>query len=216
MFGTKRFSGLAMVFALGLAVVLTSCGDGTGLGPNEGGVRFVLSSGASGALTGAQAAPEASSLDGCDGDCRDGDHPRLLAAEVTFASILARNLDGVLVNVDMALPDTVDLIPIRESKEITLPAGVLPPATYDQIVVVMTEVSVMIPDSTVITITPPGGGWTVIVPVCRFEVADGATTTVGLKLDVLRAFTWRDGHHHFRPGFSCEAPPPSDGTGGGG
>jgi len=214
---TKRyFTSLAAVFALGLSVVLTSCGDGTGLGPNEGGVRFVLSSGASGAVAGAQAAPEASSLDGCDGDCRDGDHPRLLAANVTFASVLARNLDGVLVNVDMDLPATVDLIAIRESKEITLPAGVLPPATYDQIVVVMTEVSVMIPDGTVITITPPGGGWTAIVPVCRFEVTDGAITTVGLKLDVLRAFTWRDGHHHFQPGFACEAPPPSDGTGEGG
>jgi hypothetical protein len=90
---------------------------------------------------------------------------------------------------------------------------VLPPATYDQIVVVMTQVEVMTRDSTVIAITPPGGGWTAIVPVCRFDVADGATTTVGLRFDVLRAFSWRDGRHEFKPGFSCEAPP-SDGTGG--
>ena len=208
--------GVATLLAVGLAAVLASCGDGSNaLGPNEGGVRFVLSSGASGALAGAQAAPEASSLDGCDGDCRDGDHPRLLAANVTFASFLARNLDGVLVNVEMDLPATVDLMAVRDSSGVTLPPGVLPPATYDQIVVVMTEVEVMIPDSTVITVTPPGGGWTAIVPVCRFEVVDGATTSVALKLDVLRAFTWRDGHHHFQPGFSCEGTP-SDGGGEGG
>ncbi len=216
MLSPKRLSGLVAVLAVALTAALVGCGDGgAALGPNEGGVRFVLSSGAGGAVAGAQASPAASSLDGCDGDCRDGDHPRLLAANVTFASLLARNLDGVLVNVEMELPTTVDLIPIRESKEITLPAGVLPPATYDQIVVVMTQVEVMTPDETVITVTPPGGGWTAIVPVCRFEVVDGATTTVGLKLDVLRAFTWRDGRHHFQPSFSCDAGS-SDGGGEGG
>lgn len=211
MLKARRFSGLATVFAVGLTLGLTSCGDGgTALGPDAGGVRFVLSSDASGAPAG----PAFSSFDGCDDDCGDGDRPALLAANVTFSSILARDLDGVLVNVDMELPATVDLIPLRESREITLPVGVLPPATYDQIVVVMTQVEVMTPDSTVIAITPPGGGWTAIVPVCRFEVADGATTTVGLRFDFLRAFSWRDGRHQFKPGFSCE-PPPSDGTGGG-
>ena len=134
---------------------------------------------------------------------------------MTFSSILARNLDGVLVNVDMELPTTVDLMTLGGGREITLPAGILPPATYDQIVVVMTEVQVVTPDGTTITVTPPGGGWTAIVPVCQFEVVDGATTTVGLKLDVLRAFTWRDGRHHFEPGFSCQGAP-SDGGGEGG
>jgi hypothetical protein len=214
MLSARRFSDLATVFAVGLALGLTSCGDGGNvLGPNEGGVQFVLSSDASGALAGAEAAPAFSALDGCDDDCRDGDRPALLAANVTFSSILARNLDGVLVNVDMELPATVDLMPLRETKEIQLPVGVLPPATYDQIVVVMTQVEVMTRDSTVIAITPPGGGWTAIVPVCRFDVADGATTTVGLRFDFLRAVSWRDGHHEFKPGFSCGAPP-SDGTGG--
>jgi hypothetical protein len=205
MFGTKRLSGLATVLALGLAVVLTSCGDGTGLGPNEGGVRFVLSSPASGALAGAQAAPEASSLDGCDGDCRDGDHPRLLAANVTFASILARNLDGVLVNVDMELPATVDVLALRESKEVSLPAGVLPPATYDQLVLVMTQVDVVTLDGTGVSITPPGGGWTAIVPVCPFDVVDGETTSVGLRFLGGQAFSWRDGRHQFSPRFECDA-----------
>ncbi|MBE0594070.1 MAG: DUF4382 domain-containing protein [Gemmatimonadales bacterium] len=219
MFSSKWSGRVATLFAVGLAVVLVSCGDGSNaLGPNEGGVRFVLSSPA-GAVAAPVAQAPGASLDGgpgwCDRDCHDGDHPMLQGANVTFSSILARNLDGVLVNVEMELPVTVDLVALRDTNEVTLPAGVLPPATYDQIVVVMTEVQVVTLDSTVITIAPPGGGWTAIVPVCRFDVADGATTTVGLKFDVARAFLWRNGRHHFEPGFSCEGAP-SDGTGEGG
>ena len=100
---------------------------------------------------------------------------------------------------------TVDVVALRDSNNVTLPAGILPPDTYDQIVVVMTEVQVVTPDSTVITVNPPGGGWTAIVPVCRFDVVDGATTQVGLKFDAFRAFTWRTGGYRFQPGFSCDS-----------
>jgi len=94
---------------------------------------------------------------------------------------------------------------LDSTKEVTLPAGVLPPATYDQIVVVMTQVEVVLLDGTGIAITPPGGGWTAIVPVCPFAVADGETTTVGIKFDIGKAFSWRDSRYHFKPHFSCEA-----------
>jgi hypothetical protein len=204
MLGTKRLGGLATVLAVAFTAVAVGCGDGNALGPNEGGVQFVLSSPASATLAGAQASPGAS-MDGCWGDCHDGDHPMLQAANVTFSSILARNLSGVLVNVTMDLPTTVDVVALRDSNNVTLPAGILPPDTYDQIVVVMTEVQVVTPDSTVITVNPPGGGWTAVVPVCRFDVVDGATTQVGLKFDAFRAFTWRTGGYRFQPGFSCDS-----------
>jgi len=132
------------------------------------------------------------------------DRPFFASANVTFSSILARNLDGVLVDVVMELPTTVDVMLVDRGREVILPDGVLPPATYDQIVVVMTQVEGVTEDGTTVTITPPGGGWTAIVPVCPFVVEGGATTVVGLKLEVRRSFHWRDNRFHFQPRFVCE------------
>jgi hypothetical protein len=106
----------------------------------------------------------------------------------------------------MDLPATVDVVRMEGGRTIVLPDGDLPPATYDQIVVVMTEVSAMTRDGTTVTITPPGGGWTAIVPICPFEVGDGATTVVGLELNLRNAFKWRGNRFHFEPRFRCEAP----------
>jgi hypothetical protein len=198
MLTTKRLGSVATLLAVGITLLAAGCGDGGGaLGPDEGRVQFVLSSGAtaSGLLL--------SDGDG-DGD-RDGDGRQWFqSASVTFSSFLARNLDGVLVNVDMELPATVDVLALRESQEVSLPAGVLPPATYDQLVVVMTQVEVVTHDGTGITITPPGGGWTAIVPVCQFEVVDGGTTSVDLRFMGGRAFGWRNGGYHFKPHFECD------------
>ncbi|MDA0329394.1 MAG: hypothetical protein O2958_10335 [Gemmatimonadetes bacterium] len=66
-------------------------------------------------------------------------------------------------------------------------------------------------DATTITISPPGGGWTAIVPICPFVVEDGATTVVGLTLSVRRAFSWRDNRFHFQPRFECEQEDPDEG-----
>lgn len=196
MLTTKRLGSAATLLAVGIPLFLAGCGDGSGgLGPDEGRVQFVLSSGAtaSGPL-----------LSDGDGD-RDGDGRQWFqSASVTFSSFLARNLDGVLVNVDMELPATVDVLALRESQNVSLPAGVLPPATYDQLVVVMTQVEVVTHDGTGIAITPPGGGWTAIVPVCPFEVVDGATTSVDLRFMGGRAFSSRNGGYHFKPHFECD------------
>jgi hypothetical protein len=112
----------------------------------------------------------------------------------------------------MELPAMVDVVAMEEGgRTVTLPDGTLPPATYDQIVVVMTHVEGVLWDGTIITITPPGGGWTAIVPVCPFEVADGSTAIVGLMLPVRTAFAWGEGRFRFEPRFRsrvrCEPPP---------
>jgi hypothetical protein len=194
-----------MVLAVGLVLVAEGCGNGDGvLGVNEGRVQFLLSSDAEAAV------PNAASPDGpvaTDGDHGRGYHEFFQSANVTFASILARNLDGVLENVtfeDPPLPFTVDVVSMDGGKEIMLPDGELLAATYDQLVVVMTEVEGVTLDGTTITMTPPGGGWTAIVPMCQFVVGDGGTTTVSLKFMLNQAFSWRNSRYHFQPRFVCE------------
>ncbi len=123
---------------------------------------------------------------------------------MTLSSILARNLDGMLVHVTMDLPVTVDVLSMEGRTEVVLLDAILPPATYDQVVVVMTQVEVVTHDGTTIRITPPGGGWTAITPNCPFVVEEGATTTVGLKFMLNHAFRLRNNRFHFQPRFVCE------------
>ncbi len=126
-------------------------------------------------------------------DDDDDDHHRVgtwgfQTATVTLSSILARTLDGELVNLDVDLPVTVDVVKIDDGKQIQLPDGFLPADTYDQIVVVMTAVQGTLRDGTIVTIEPPGGGWTAVIPTCPLEVTDATTTTVGLALNVRNSF----------------------------
>lgn len=200
-----RVNSLGPALAAALLVGIAGCGDT--LGVEGGSVRFVLSSSpettaiVDGSQQSAVAAPDLS--EGPDeGFGRFNRY--FVSANVTFSSILARNLDGVLVDVNIELPATVDVMTMEGGREITLPDGDLPPATYDQIVVVMTEVEGVTHDGTTVAITPPGGGWTAIVPICPFTVEDGATAVVGLELSVQRSFMWRGNRFHFEPRFKCE------------
>jgi len=196
---------LGLGLAVALVVGTTGCGDT--LGVEGGSVRFVLSSSpdlesvVDGTQPASVAAPALSESE------REG-HGRFKAqfvsANVTFSSILARNLDGELVDVNLELPATVDVLTMEGGREITLPDGELPPATYDQIDVVMTQVEGVTRDGTTVAITPPGGGWTAIIPICPFVVEDGATAVVGLQLSVKRSFFWRNDRFHFQPRFECE------------
>jgi len=116
-----------------------------------------------------------------------------------------------LIDAGMDLPATVDIVAMEErGRAVTLPDGELPLGTYDQIVVVMTEVEGELHDGTTITITPPGGGWTAIVPVCPFDIEDGGTEIVGLVLPVRSAFAWGEGRLRFTPRFrsrlECDGP----------
>jgi hypothetical protein len=195
-----------------LALTLAACDSP--VGPAGGAVQFTLSAGdGAAAAAGEVAGPAASG----DDDWKDGgwhpDRPRLQSANVTLSSVLARNFEGVLLDVDMELPVTVDIVAMADrGRSVTLPEGNLPPGMYDQVVVVMTAVQVVTADGTTITVEPPGGGWTAIVNLCPFEVADGDVTPVALELPVRTAFSWNDGRVRFEPRFrahvgSCEVPP---------
>ena len=221
---TRLLARIALFCAVPL-LAIAGCGDPTGV--NGGSVRFVISGpsasvasfvaeeeaqGAAAATDGAVAGPQLHDNPGGskdrdkDDDDHDHDRPRFVSANVTLASVLARNFEGVLVDVDMDLPTTVDVMQAERGRQIPLPDGDLPPGEYDQIVVVMTAVQVETEDGTKITVEPPGGGWTAVVPVCPFEVEDGATTTVSLTLSVRKSFAIENGQMRFRPKLDCEVP----------
>ncbi len=166
---------------------------------NAGRVAIVLSSSdATSTLSAAAVDGTASSVEpghGCAG---------LQAANVTFASILARTLDGRLTDVTIDLPVTVDLLALVNGKQATLPAGFLPPGPYDQLVVVMTQLEVTLSSGTKIAITPPGGGWTSVIPVSPpVTVVAGETTTVPLSFRRDRSFGCDLGRWDFHPEFEC-------------
>lgn len=210
---TKRYSTEAMLLAAGVLLMTSGCDNsGNVLGVGEGRVQFVISSDA-GAMMANAAAAEPGQESGAlrdspvttDGHDHNGYRQFFQSGKVTFSSILARNVDGVLVNVDMEdeLPLTVDFEMLEGGKQVTLPPGNLPIGTYDQVVVVMTQVEVVTLNGTIINITPPGGGWTAIVPICPFSIEEGGSTTVNLQFNLNRAFSWRDNRYHFQPGFTC-------------
>jgi hypothetical protein len=172
--------------------IVTACSNSTDsmTRSGKGAVQFVMSS----------AAPATLAATTHDGSSTD---QQLQAANVTFASILARNLDGVLVNVTIALPATVDVLGLGSGGSFTLPAGFLPPGTYDQLVIVMTKVELTLTNGTVVTIDPPGGGWTAIVRVSEpFTVVEGQTTTVNIQFRQ-GGFQWLNDHWDFNPEFDC-------------
>jgi len=191
-------NGFALAGLAAMLCVVAACSNGpdSATQGGNGRVQFVMS-----ATAAAPAAPATSSV------LHDGPPAgrELQAANVTFASILARNLDGELIDVTVALPVTVDLLGVVSGGAFTLPAGFLPPGTYDQVVIVMTKVALTLADGTVVTIEPPGGGWTAVIPVTEpFTVVEGQTTEVTIKFSVRRLLRWLDGKWDFHPEFECE------------
>ena len=159
----------------------------------QGAVQFVMSATVEDSARLAATSPGESSPD-----------QQLQAANVTFASILARNLDGVLTNVTIALPVTVDLIGLGTEGAFTLPAGFLPPGEYDQIIIVITSVALTLENGTIVTIEPPGGGWTAVIQAgSPFTVVEGQTTTVDLNFRRGRLFQLLNGRWEFNPHFEC-------------
>ena len=141
------------------------------------------------------------------GDYHDGDGTDILSklehVNVTFSSLLARNLDGDLIDLVIDLPRTVDLIGLMNGQQISLPTGTLPPGMYDQLVVVITHVEFVFLDGTKVDLTPPGGGWTKIVSVTPFEVIEGQTITIELRFKPFQAFREFDGEFQFFPDVDC-------------
>lgn len=98
----------------------------------------------------------------------------------------------------------MDVLGLVSDGSLTLPAGFLPPRTYDQLVIVITKVELTTTNGTVITIDPPGGGWTAVIPVTDpFTVAEGETTTVNIRFHPDRSFQWLNGEWEFNPNFDC-------------
>ena len=190
----RRTPGVPLLFCLLLfPFLITSCSL---VSPDDGNVRVVLSATSGTSFSAAEG-------DDDDDDDRRGENylTRLESANVTFSSMLARNLDGQLIDLDVDLPHTVDLVALGAGKEVTFPAGTLPPGDYDQLVVVMTELEAAFQDGGAIALTPPGGGWTAIVRVEPFSVVDGETVTLELNLRLGKAFRRLDGAFHFFPEF---------------
>lgn len=180
------------------ALFLTGACSGGMLNPDQGNVRVVLSASDEPSL--------AASQDDDDDDDRDGALSKLEEANITFSSLLARNLDGELISLGVDLPQTIDVVSLLGGTELTLPVGSLPPGDYDQLVVVMTQLELVFLDGGKLALSPPGGGWTSIVRVSPFTVVEGETLTVELNLklrgafrsfgDSFRFFPDFDGHHH--------------------
>ena len=119
----NRPSASTVGLALGLALLAAGCGTSDNmLGPNQGRVRFTLAAGSTALATNQ---PAATAMPGTgstgttditqplsDGET-DGPHRFFQSASVNLTSILARNADGVLVNVDMDLPVTVDILSVE-------------------------------------------------------------------------------------------------------
>ena len=196
----RRSFGVPLFVLLLLSpILIASCSL---VSPDDGNVRVVLSASSSTSFSASQDDDDDGDDDD-DNDKRDGENflSRLESANVTFASLLARNLDGELIDLDIDLPHTIDLVALGAGQEVTFPAGTLPDGDYDQLVVVMTELEATFVDGGSIALTPPGGGWTAIVRVGPFSVVDGETVTINLNLRLARAFRRLDGAFRFFPEF---------------
>jgi len=189
-----RNIGLGILAVAAILAVGGCSGSNSMTGGGGGNVQFVLSAG----TTTTTALPSASPTILHDDQGRQID-----AAVITLSSVLARNLDGELVDVTIDLPAMVDLIALSQGGTVELPMGSLPPGSYDQLVIVIRSLNVTLSDGTQIAVTPPGGGWTAIVPTAPFDVAEGTVTTVQLHFRMGGAFRWIDGGIEFDPEFDC-------------
>jgi hypothetical protein len=194
----KMFARGAIALSLSL---LAACGGQETAG--KGTIAITLSSSAG---TGSTAVGARAALALADSNEHDGGAQCVgtQAASVTFSAILARTVEGKLVDATIDLPVTVDLLALVNGKQATLPAGYLPQGTYDQFVVVIAKVELTLASGTKIAVTPPGGGWTAVVPVSPpFTVTDGQTTTVTLNFRRDRSFACAGSKWEFHPEFEC-------------
>ena len=203
-----RIRSVGTVLAVAAIGLLAGCSGGDSVTSGKGQLHVQLA-----ATSGNQTASDLSSdLGAAIGstpgsllhDGSDRDRPRLAAINVTFSAILARTLGGELIPVEMALPVVVDVLGLADGPAVTLPVGLLPPGDYDQLVVNMTAVQLVTQDDLKITIEPPGGGWTAIVPVDPFSVVEGQATDITLRLRLDRAFRFLGDQIEFHPEFECE------------
>lgn len=217
----RRQRFLFLVLVAGIALLTAACsGDGDMLSSDKGQVRIVMTS-TDDPLAAGHTAPDStttqssSTVAPMDGD-RDDHHDhhdgcaceRLKAANVTFSSVLARNIDGEFIDTSMDLPRTLNMLGFNDRGRIELPIGFLPPGIYDLILVNITKVEFVLLNDLKISIEPPLGGWVSRVEVLPrpFEVIEGETTTVLLRFYPHRMFKVKDGKFKFeiKDGFEYD------------
>jgi hypothetical protein len=197
----KQRAELRRVLAMGVVFLTAGCNLDSLFG-GGGNVQMVLSRDGGGALGNLIADSVLAHQSGDDDDHAVRGAFGFQAATVTLSSVLARTLNGELVNLDVDLPITVDVVKLESGRQIVLPDGDLPSGTYDQFVLVITAVQGLTNDGTRITIQPPGGGWTAVIPTCPLDITDAATTTVDVALNVRNSFIQLGGHSwSFQPRF---------------
>lgn len=196
----KYVSGLERALIAGMLVAVAGCSLDV-FGSDGGRVRMILAPEAASAIT--NVVMDSAAV--LDNDDDDDDRPRgawwFQTANITLSSILVRSHDGELVDLDVDLPITVDVVKIDGGKSIQLPDGLLPAGDYDQVVLVVTAVRAVAHDGTIVTLEPPGGGWTAVIPLCPFEVVEGDVATVGLALNVRSSFLRLNNWWSFQPRF---------------
>lgn len=204
----RHFTRFVRTAAIGLALAGAGCNTDGSMAGNRGQVRLVLSTDPG---TNPNLVPDEAALNEESGH---GSAWAFETATVTLASILIRTTDGVLVPLDAPLPVDVDVAQIDGGKQVVLPDGLLPVGSYDQVVIVMSAVHGTTGDGTLVSIDPPGGGWTAVIPICPLEVTDGATATVGITLNARNSFLRVGGgwsfHPHFRSRLDCAVDEGSD------
>jgi len=208
----RRQRFLFLVLVAGIALLTAACsGDGDMVGADKGQVRIVMTSTEDPLATEHTAPDSTSSQSGSTIAPMDGGHDdddrddgcacdRLKAANVTFSSVLARNIDGEFIDTSMNLPRTLNMLGFNDQGRIELPIGFLPPGIYDLILVNITKVEFVLLNDLKISIEPPLGGWVSRIEVLPrpFEVIEGETTTVLLRFFPHRMFKVKKGKFEFK------------------
>jgi len=211
----RRQRLLFLILIAGIALLTAACsGDDGMVSSNKGQVRITMTSTAD-PLAAGHTGPASTSIESGStvtpiegglhdhgGDDRDDGCAcdRLTAANVTFSSVLARNLDGELLDTSMNLPRTLNMLGFGEGRRVELPIGFLPPGMYDMILVNITKVEFVLLNGTKVSIEPPLGGWISRLSVLPrpFEVIEGETTTIGIKFFPHRLFKIKKGKFEFK------------------
>ena len=130
---------------------------------------------------------------------------QLSAANITISAIEVHSTtDGTWVPVESGLPVTIDLLAIMNSGgTASLPADLLPPGTYDAIQLVISKLDLTLTDGTMISVTPPGAGWTVNIAV-SFTVVAGQATDIKLNVHCGGSFHLLNGEFEFDPQIDGE------------
>ena len=192
-------TGLKRALVVGGALIVGAC-DLAGLFGNDGGrVQIALAPESGGGLANIIADSAGALLDRDHGNGGVRGAWWFSTANVTLGSVMLRTENGELIELNSELPLTLDVVKIDEGRQVQLPDGFLPPGSYDQVVLVITSVQAVSTDGTLITIDPPGGGWTAIVPICTIDVVEGETVPVGIAFNVRSSFLQLGNWWSFQP-----------------